>query len=316
MTRTERVTVLLGLALIVGGGWIVLQRVTAPAPVPPEVVAIERALALPGLIALATVDVASLAELERRLGDGSAPVPAADGEEPGTVAHILSEAGLDPRRDLSWASAALLLGDSGELGYAVALLGSIDAAAFTRAVESSPLLDVQRVDSAAGGYLRVVAQDPQTCAPSRPWALHVDGSRILASDARTLEALLARVEQPEPAGRDLSRFRAWREGQLAGAALFVPEALPAGIDDPFVAMPAEVLRGELEVFDALYLAAGTRWLPPAAVVSAMVAGSDAAVAEEVATRWRAALERLRERFGPRCTRPSTSRPTAPSSTRV
>jgi hypothetical protein len=292
MTRGELAAVLLGVALIIGGGVAVFQRVTAPAPLPPEVVAIERALAMPGLLALATVDVASVVEVERRFDAEAAPSVA---DEEGIVTRILAEAGLDPRRDLRFVSAAARLGEGGEPAYAVALLGSIDAAAFTRALESSPLVDVQRVQSAAGAYLRVVARDPRTCEPSRPWAVHVEGSRILASDAPTLEKLLARLGQSEPPGRDLSRFRTWRDGRLAAAALFVPETLPGGIDDPLLAAPAEIVRSELEAFDGLYVAAGTRWLPPAAVVSAMLEGSDPALAEQAAARWREAVERARER---------------------
>ena len=76
MGKTLR-TVGLGLAvlaLVATVGWVVYQRVRGPDELPARVLAAERALAMPEMVALASVDVASLVALT------PAPSAAADTE--------------------------------------------------------------------------------------------------------------------------------------------------------------------------------------------------------------------------------------------
>ena len=105
--------------LLIAGSALLHWKGSALGKVPPAVAELERTLARPGLIGLATLDVGALVAL----GVGED----AEGEEPG-LDRELRDTGIDVRRDVSHATLAISARDDGQADVAFALFGRFDAA--------------------------------------------------------------------------------------------------------------------------------------------------------------------------------------------
>ena len=295
MKRSEIAVLALGLALVVGGAWVLVERSLAPPPVPAPVGQVERALALPGLLALATVDVASVSRLQEQIqGAAESDADADPDAERSALDTILEQAGVDVRRDVTHLSAALYVKDDGGVGTGAALFGRFDAAALEKALRESPGARVS--DGSTAGTLRVFLLDRESCETSEPWSVQLGADRILASDPALMPEIAARLASGAAPERDLTRFERYRDGQLASAAFFVPDALPAGIGNPMVAMPAEMVRQQLDGFRAVYLRAGFRALPARATLGGLIESPDPATAEALEARMRSAIEASRTKL--------------------
>lgn len=311
----KAVAVLLTLVVIGGGAaaWLLYARAEALAAIPPQAVETERALALPGLMALATVNVAGLVQLDEDLhgaqpeADPEAGAPPQGGSDPMGQGEDdwpsrLARAGVDLRRDVSHLTAAVYArsdgepgagGEAGGVGLALGLFGDFEPDAIERALREDPQFAVTEYQIGARSVLQLTVTERDTCQTSGPWAVHLGHERVLVSDPHSLRGILGRLSHSESAGRDLARFQEFRDGTFASAALFVPEEFPAGIANPFVAMSAHSAKEQLEGFRALYLGAGASVFPPGLLLASLLEAEDPATAEAVATRWREALARVR-----------------------
>jgi hypothetical protein len=314
----KAIAALLTVAVLGGGAvaWLLYARAEALAAIPPQAVATERALALPGLMALATVNVAGLVQLDEDLhgappqADPEATAPPQAGADPAGQGEDdwparLARAGVDLRRDVSHLTAAVYArsdgepgasgahGEAGGVGLALGLFGDFAPDAIERALREDPQFEVTEYQIGARSVLQVTVTERDTCQASGPWALHLAHERVLVSDPHSLRSILGRLSHSESAGRDLARFQEFRDGTFASAALFVPDELPAGIGNPFVAMSAHSAKDQLEGFRALYLGAGASVFPPGLLLASLLEADDPGTAEAVAERWREALARVR-----------------------
>lgn len=274
------VFVLAGL-LLIGGAGFVHVKTSGLGAVPAEVIALERSLARPGLLALATVDVAGLRELG--VLDDTSPDQGLAGD--------LSRAGIDPGRDLSHVTLAVSADPAAAKGtqVALALFGRFDPAKIEAALREDGNASV-REDPANPGGLLLTRIDRETCAESGPWALHLAPDRVLMADPTVLPALVdGTAPRSEGALRDLSRFQAFRAGQLVSAALFVPDELP-DTGNPLVGMAAYGAKQQVEGFRAIYAGAAPRLVPPGLAVEALLEGVAPGAAAARAQAWQSWLD--------------------------
>lgn len=276
-----------GIALLLAGllliaGSVFLHLKTGSLGVTPEaVIAMEQKLARPGLIALATLNVDAMVELAESDPEGQA------WNEP------FEDAGIDLANDISHATLALTAHESGDPRAAVALFGSFDPAAIEQALRDSPEIDVASGQAGGESVLHLQRTDPETCEESGPWALHLDGSRLLLAHTEEIGALLGAAD-PAAAGalRDLTRFQAFRAGQLVSGAFFIPDELPT-TDNFMVAMAAQAAKAQVHGFRAFYAGASPQIVPPGLEIDAFFEGVDAATTEQKLAAWQAAIETFR-----------------------
>ena len=282
--------------VIVGGssaGWMALQsRGVAGGEFPEHVVALEEALALPGLLGLAAVDVGALAKLQP--GSGGPPAassaPTADPSWP----ERLKQAGFDWSSDVEHLLAAgYARGDSG-FGFALAAFGSFRPGALEQFLRESPEFDVDSAVLHGRDVLQIMRRDLATCEESGPYLMLVESERIVIGDPDTLEAVLG-SERSAAASRELGKFRSFRGSRLASFAVFLPDTLP-GVSNPMVGVAAASAMSQLDGFRALYFGAGVQWMPPGLALASMLEAPDASVALASAAKWSQALDTSRTRL--------------------
>ncbi|MGD8843660.1 MAG: hypothetical protein PVJ83_09320 [Gammaproteobacteria bacterium] len=288
---------LLGLAIAVFLGvtgyeaWDYYVRVDHPQ----SLLTAENALATHDLVALGSVSIEHAVRLES-VFPGTPDTESA--AQPGLLANTLfarfQSAGIDPRRDLRHAVLALYLGGGEQPGYAVAVLGNFDKQRVLAGLQQE-----FEVTPAAGGQPDIWSirkQNVDSCEWSQPWSLFVSRGLMVASDPQHMPALLERFRMRSAAARDLARWREFRDDQLAGLALFIPENVP-NVGNRFVQQPVNHAREALDAFKEVYFGIGVSPLPFTARLDLMMAGDDAAAARTVATGWQAALNDSKQQWG-------------------
>ena len=251
--RTVKVvSVLLGLPLLLAGGWFLYTEFLRSAGVPGEVLAAEQALALPDTALLVSVDVAGLTSLT------GAPAP---GAEPALAAQVMADLGLegvDLGRDVTRAVAALYPSAERWRG-ALVLFGSFAPEQVGGALRASGAFAVQEVNRGGEVVLLVTRRDPEICRSEPDWGLHLRADRLLLAEPSVFDTVLRRLSGQAPSGRPLDRFADLRGEDLMAAALFSPETLALPGPEPLVrGLLAAAHR--LEGVSEAYLALGARAL--------------------------------------------------------
>lgn len=278
MGKTLR-TVGLGLAvlaLVATVGWVVYQRVRGPDELPARVLGAERALAMPEMVALASVDIASLVAL--------APAPTAASDTEAVDLTPFRPFGVDLARDVEHMVGSLFAHADGSWGIAFILYGRFDPAALEAAIReregavaTDSVLSRERV-------LFVHQRDPVTCDESAQWAIAPRADRVVVADAASIATVLQRLDDAPARVRDLGEFHSFRAGRLGAAALFTPAVLPASLEHPLLRAIAEVSRDALAGFDGAYFGASAA-LTSGLVLEGLLFGTDSAHAQARATQW-------------------------------
>jgi hypothetical protein len=275
-----------------GAGYWYLARAVEPGPVPAAVLEAEAALAMAETVGLMHLDIGTAVRIERAvLGEEDSGALLAPGGDPESLADLMMRAGVDPRRSVDHAVAALVLGEAGPAAVAV-LLGKLSE---DRIREVLP--DRYRVESTAVGgrqLLMLSWEDPESCTVSDPVALHLSAGRAVIGDPGLVGAVLERLEGGAAAAIDLAAWRAYREGKVLSLALLTsPGELAAQTSHPMARMTAEAAQDDLSMIGRVFAGASFQALPPRLAVEARVESLDpawtAATVESYRT-WRAELD--------------------------
>lgn len=287
---------LLLVLVVTVAAWLGMRKVDSLASVPPAALALERALAETGLVAVGTLNVGALAELERwRFGRpaeaGSDTDPGADDSWSGRLRRL----GIDPSRDLSHVTAAVRQAPGGGADIVVGLFGAFPHQAISRELAEQDQFEAEQVKVDGQPVWRVSVYDRESCEVSGPWDVHLSPERVLVAQPESMPALLARLREATAPDRDLERFAAFREGKLVAGALFVPDQVPS-TDNPLVDMSAGAARDQLDPFRAIYLGMGFQLLPVGFRAESMLEATEPGAAAETAEAWAASLQSSREEW--------------------
>ena len=273
------------------GGYLYLARAVEPGPLPPGVVVAEDALGLEETFGLLHLNVAYALEVESELlgeADRNALMaPLTEGE---SLAAVLTHGGVDLRDSLDQVLAALVLGEEGPGGVAVAL-GRFEV---DRILELLPkVYQVETSELAGEPVLLLVKEDPMTCQLSSPQALHLTPERLVVGSPALVGVVLERLAAGSAPAIDLAPWRAYREGKLLSLALLRPPAeLVAQTPHPMVQMGAKAGEKDLAKIGQVYAGASFQALPPRLLFETRIASDDPAwagtTAESYAT-WAAEL---------------------------
>ena len=245
-------SLLLGLLLLLTGGWFLYTEFLRSEGVPGEVHAAEQALALPDTALLVSVDVAALTALTGA---------AAPGGEPALAAQLLAALGLEGvelERDVTRAVAGLYPSTERWRG-ALVLFGSFAPEQVAAALRASGAFAVQEASRAGESVLLVTRRDPEICRSDPEWGLHLRADRVVLAELSVLDTVLRRLSGQASAGRALARFADLRGEELLAGALFSPTTLALPEPDPLVRGLLAAAHG-LEGASEAYLALGASTL--------------------------------------------------------
>jgi hypothetical protein len=253
--------------------------------------ATENALATPEMLAMASMDLAHIRQLEEKLsGKATLPDLKSQTESDGSALSTLRRAVMVRPDDIAYVSAAAYVGKEGGLSSVIVAGGDIHPEEVTAVLQRSG--QAQPHPQLKDAWL-LQAQDIDTCQLSKQWTVVLTKERVIAVDSSDL-ALVERLKGAAPAARDLATWREFRKTRFIAAALFIPKELPQQGMDPMTGRTAQLAQQNLAGFNELYLGAASKSIPPGGSLSLWLAANDAQLAASKAASWKADLAASRK----------------------
>jgi hypothetical protein len=260
-----------------GLGWVGVRKFGPSGDAADAIARAERALAAPGMIALARIDVPALSEMLAKTDDTEAARPLDfDGE-------LLAPLGLRGVALAAHASTALLAVSSAEeLRVSAVLFGAFDPAALERAIQTANP-QARAVDESGGRTLYLARLDPESCAETA-WGIALRPERVVIRNERSLAPLLAELGDPDP---PRSGWRAHLERRQPLATLTFTPAAPLAQASAHPLARA-LLRGGQRAFpgvESALLGIDRKALRGGLQVEMELSARDAAAAAALASAW-------------------------------
>ncbi len=197
-----------------------------PRPAPPELIAMEDALAGPELIGLFYLDMDYALRLEKIfMGEGdSLALPTSTGKknkEDDSFLGFLRRSGLKPDESVDYIVGGFLnkLKDGGQVQVA---LGKFPVESVTQTWKKNKKVKQTEVNGRTAWLWSHV--DEETCKPSSPELMVVESHRLIIGDPGAVAWLLKRLDKPK-AEKDLTKWRDYRKGKLFAFAVLAPKNL-------------------------------------------------------------------------------------------
>lgn len=194
---------------------------------PPETLALERALAMPGAVAMGSIDM-------KRAATVPALVTPPDGPEvEGLGAWVawlrrVERIGIDPAKDIDRLFSSAWHGGDGALLAAVGAAGRFDAGMVKRTLGRH--YDVEVVRVAGKEVLRVHWRDEATCERRGPWGVIVGDHMIVATTMSGMEQLAPRLgAEAPPTAPWVDQWVSYRRWRVVSAAWFSGVPVPASM---------------------------------------------------------------------------------------
>jgi hypothetical protein len=263
-------------------------------PTPREVLASEQALAAPGLLALASADIAHLFDLDRKFrGEPENTLPS-DTETDDSVLASLLHAGIAPRRSLSHVLGGLFLTEDGDLATAVIMHGRFSVEVLTNFIVSH--YTAEALDQHGFKTWVFYKDNKDYCEPAKQWVIALEPDRVILADPAIASTLFQRLSEKTAAALDLDWWRYFRQSHLAGAVLFVPGEETGAIKNPLLKAQIESASTRLNDFDSLYLGAKVKPLPPALNLTLWLATTHDDAANNTVQQWQTKLNESKSRW--------------------
>ena len=263
-------------------------------PAPAQVLSTEQALAAPGLLALASADVAHMADLHRKFGGSDEDTLPTNASEDDSSLAILLRAGLKPRESITHALGAVIVNNDGSIGTAMVMHGNFDVASLKTFIEKKFV--AEEIDMHNIKVLKFYKENLDYCEPQKHWMLSLDVNRIIIIDQAIADTVLPRLAKNAPAARDLAWWRHFRSTRLAGAVAFIPDDNMPLAANPLARGPMEKAKSQLNNFHSVYLGSKVKALPPALNVTLWLGAHDGATADATVQQWMASIAQSKSQW--------------------
>ena len=233
-------------ALLAAGGFFLVKKYITPLDLPAYIVDAEEAMAAPGTIAIASVDMTYLRKVEKLLNPDKdpSPLPAAHTADKKTLLDKLKRQGIDVVAATDYALGTINVSQQ-KPAYSLVLYGRFAAEQFRKALSQH-----YQVEESANGTLLITQNaepvkdpcaDPTKLPAPKQQALLLQNNRILLSSPELMPVLLKRFSEKALAGVPLGNWRKFRKQKAVAAAVIAPAEAKKGAVD----LPSAIIMGAL-----------------------------------------------------------------------
>lgn len=233
-----------------------------PRPAPPELIALEDALAGSELIGLLYLDMDYALRLEKIfMGEGdSLALPTSIGnknEEDDSFLGFLRRSGLKPDESVDYIVGGFLnkLKDGGQVQVA---LGNFPVKSVTEIWQKNKNVKLTEVNGRTAWLWSHV--DEETCKLSSPELMVVETHRLIIGDPEAVAWLMKRLDKPR-AEKDINKWRDYRKGKLFAYAVLVPKDLENVTQNGMARMFAHKAKEQMAPVTGVYGGGTITWEP-------------------------------------------------------
>ena len=233
-----------------------------PKTVPPELIAIEDALAGPELIGLFYLDMDYALRLEKVfMGEGdSLALPTSTGKKnkkDDSFLGFLQRSGLKPSESVDYILGGFL-NNFKEGGQVQVALGNFPVKSVTQTWGKNKNVKQTEVNGRTAWLWSKV--DEETCKPSSPELMVVEKHRLIIGDPEAVAWFLKRLDKPK-AEKDLGKWRDYRKGKLFAFAALVPKDLENVTSNGIARMFAHKAKEQMAPVTGVYGGGTITWKP-------------------------------------------------------
>ena len=277
MLRTFKIFALLILFIIAGPAFANPAKKIDPHPAPPELVAVENALAGPDLVGLFYLDMDYFLRLEKSFIGEEDPLalPTSTGKDRKTNSSFLTflgQSGLQVSESVDYILGGFFARETNAGNVQVAL-GNFPVDTLTQYWKTSKDVKQTEVNGRIAWLWSPV--DIDTCKPARPEVLIAENNRLITGDPETVAWFLKRMDQAQ-AQQDLSYWRNYRKNKLFSFAVFLPKNLKYIPENIFIRMMAKSMQDKMVPVTGLYGGGAIAWDPTGIDLELLLESTDAA----------------------------------------
>ena len=236
-------------------GWVYagLTKIVDPLPAPPELIALEDALAGPDLVGLFYVDMNYMVRLKNVIGGARDPfaltsVTNKDDAVTDSLLEFLRQSGLRVDKSVDYLLGGFIAREKG-VGKVQVALGSFPVDTLARHWKKDE--DVKQTEVNGRTAWLWTPIDVETCKASPPEVLIVEKDRLITGDIESVSWFLNRLESPD-VKQDLSYWRNYRKDKLFSFAVFIPKNLKDIPRNMFVKMFAHAAQKKMVSVTGIY----------------------------------------------------------------
>jgi hypothetical protein len=233
-----------------------------PRPAPPELIAVEDALAGSDLIGLFYLDMNYAMRLEKILmGEGdSLALPTSTGKEnkgDDSFFGFLRRSGLKPGESVDYIVGGFLnkIKKGGQVQVA---LGNFSVESVTEIWKKNKDVKQTQVNGRTAWLWSGV--DKESCKPASPELMVVENHRLIIGDPEAVTSLLKRLDKPK-AEKDLTKWRDYRKGKLFAFAVLVPKDLENVTQNGMARKFAQSAKEQMAPVTGVYGGGTITWKP-------------------------------------------------------
>jgi hypothetical protein len=262
MLRIFKIFALLIPFTIASLAYAVPSKKIDPRPVPPELIAMEDALAGPDLIGLFYLDMNYAMRLEKVfMGEGdSLALPTSTGKknkEDDSFFDFLKRSNLKPGESVDYVIGGFLnkIKKGGQVQVA---LGNFSVDSVTQVWGRNKNVKQTQVNGRTAWLWSGVDRD--TCKPSPPELMVVENNRLIIGDPEAVAWLLKRLDKPK-AEKDLGKWRDYRQGKLFAFTVLVPKDLENVSQNGMARMFAHKAKEQMAPVTGVFGGGTITWKP-------------------------------------------------------
>ena len=175
----------------------------------------------------------------------------------------LSDAGIDPRKDLHYLVAAIDTDDAG-LTSSFILVGKFKSALVKEALKKRYKLIEEKMD----GFTLLSYQEinKETCDLENPRAFYISDQFIIWSTPKNLQSILERLSTKSPPDVDKLKWENYRKNKILSAMLTIPKVQPK-LTGMMQFIPTQAIVEKLNGFERAYLGINIEWFKLAGVLN-------------------------------------------------
>jgi hypothetical protein len=238
------------------------SKTVHPKPVPPDLIALENALAGPDLIGLFYLDVDFAMRLEKTFmgEEDNLALPTATGKKDkkdDSFFSFLRQSGLKPGESVDYIVGGFL-NNSKKGGQVQVALGNFPVESVTANWRKNKNVKQTEVNGRPAWLWSKV--DPETCKPSSPELMIVENQRLIIGDPETVAWLLPRLDK-STAETDLGKWRTYRKGKLFAFGVMAPKDLKKASQNGMARMFAHSAKEQMASVTGIYGGGTITWKP-------------------------------------------------------